>query len=71
MRLPLRRLFHFDGKLGGLRYEARLGVFELNSRNDVSLVNEIREVPRKQLPGTAEGALEFALQLWESEGGAR
>ena len=68
--LQLRRLLHFDGNLGGLHYEARLGIFELNTLEGHSPKNEISGTVQRQLRGTAEGSSTFELQVWESEGGA-
>jgi hypothetical protein len=58
-----RHWLHLQGSLGGLRYEGRFGVFELSG---------IGEAKRPlMLSATAgERARAFALQVWESEGGA-
>jgi hypothetical protein len=69
----LRRFFHFKGSLGGLRYEARLGIFEL--RDPTSMFTHtaaLAAAENRILPAAVENdrSVTVELQAWESEGGA-
>jgi hypothetical protein len=70
--LRLRRFFHLEGSLSGLRYEARVGIFELivpaSGRN---ANNTVAAQPIARANSPAISALTASeLQVWESEGGA-
>ena len=57
-----RSWFHFEGSLGGLRYQARFGMFDLR---------DLTEKHQLQLEAPVlDRTRAFALQVWESEGGA-
>jgi hypothetical protein len=58
-----RHWLHVQGNLGGLRYEGRFGVFQLA---------DMGEAKRPLMVSAPAGdrARAFALQVWESEGGA-
>lgn len=58
-----RHWLHVQGNLGGLRYEGRFGVFELAD------IGEAAQPLMLSAPG-GDRARAFALQVWESEGGA-
>jgi hypothetical protein len=46
----LRRFLHLEGNLGGLRYKARVGIFELTAPDPSTVANEVVAVPEsKQL----------------------
>jgi hypothetical protein len=55
-----RRFFHLEGRLGSLRYEARLSVIDLQDPT----TRLLRESDHNALTADAE------LNTWESEGGA-
>jgi hypothetical protein len=57
-----RHWLHVQGNLGGLRYEGRFGVFELAGMDAPK--------PLPMLAAPRERGRCFALQVWESEGGA-
>lgn len=57
-----RSWFHVEGSLGGLRYQARFGLFDLRDlteQNQRLLALPVQDSTRA-----------FAIQVWESEGGA-
>ena len=62
----LRRFFHLEGKLGGLRYEARLSVIELQAPT-IKRVEDDTMAAESADDTPAPGA---ELHTWESEGGA-
>ena len=66
----LRRFFHFKGSLAGVRYEARLGIFEL--RDPTSMFTQTAAAENRILPAALENdrSVTVELQAWESEGGA-
>jgi hypothetical protein len=69
----LRRFFHFEGNLGGLRYQARLGIYDLSDPNMFTRANEIVAEPENRLLSASsadEASSAQDLQTWESEGGA-
>ena len=58
-----RHWFHLQGNFGGLRYEGRFGVFELAGIDE-------RRTQLMLAALTPDRGRTFALQVWESEGGA-
>ena len=69
----LRRLFHFEGNLGGLRYQARLGIYDLSDPNMFIRASEIVAEPENRLLSASssdQASSAQDLQNWESEGGA-
>jgi hypothetical protein len=70
----LRRYFQLRGSLGGLRYEARFGIFELHdpdtlmAGDDQSVVVEQERLPSESARDDRQAPAD--VQMWESEGGA-
>jgi hypothetical protein len=66
-----RRFFHLQGKVGGLRYEARFGIFEMSVPATITPGNDL-EAAKKLLPlwSANERTAPPEHQVWESEGGA-
>ncbi|MEX2283851.1 MAG: hypothetical protein WEE89_15305 [Gemmatimonadota bacterium] len=57
-----RRWYHFEGSLGGLRYQAHFGMIDLTNLTEKK--RQVHELP------VHDRARANALQVWESEGGA-
>jgi hypothetical protein len=68
----LRRFLQFKGSLGGLRYEARLGIFELRDPTSMLPRTAARAEPESKIlsAGSENRSVAAELQAWESEGGA-